>query len=144
VFREVKLMFARVQRTIAIGLLTGYLLMVTAAPQVHRCYWAQARSSPTCGGEACGHCHTDRGEPRTGATEAGIEPDLAIAADAAAEHDETDCLICQMLAQKHFAGGGPRPLCRVEVILEASVGEPRAAAGTLPRPWHIRAPPGVA
>jgi len=144
VFREVELMFARVQRTIAIGLLAGYLLMVTAAPQVHRCYWAHARPSPACGGEACGYCQSDRGEGRTRAAETGIESSPAVVADAAAEHHAADCLICQMLAQKHFAGGGPRPLCQTEVVLEAPVGEPRTVAGTLPRPWHIRAPPSVA
>ncbi|NLF67594.1 MAG: hypothetical protein GX575_00920 [Candidatus Anammoximicrobium sp.] len=137
-------MFAQTRRTIAIGLLAGYLLMVTAAPQVHRCYWAHVRPSPACGGEACGHCQTDCGEARTQAREVGIESIPAVVADAVAEHDEARCLICQMLAQKHMADDGLRLLYRVEVVREAPVGEPRAAAGTLPRPWHIRAPPAVA
>jgi len=137
-------MFERLQRTITIAVLAGYLLMVTAGPQVHRCQLDHASSSQAPASEACAHCHTLRGESSGRTLEAGIASSCAIVAGAASEHREGDCFVCQMLAQKYVASGGAGHVLWAEVAHVAPVAETRAAAKTLLLPWHIRAPPSVA
>ena len=122
-------MFERVQRTITIAVLAGYLLMVTAGPQVHRCQLDHASSSRAPASEACAHCHTLRGESSGRTLEAGIASSCAIVAGAASEHREGDCFVCQMLAQKYVAGRRARPaILWAEVAHVAPVAETRAAA----------------
>lgn len=137
-------MFERAQRTITIAVLAGYLLMVTVAPEFHRCHSNHAGSSRAPGSEACAHCHTLRGEFSGRTLEPGIAPSRAIVAGAASEHREGDCFVCQMLAQKYVASGGAGHDLWAEVAHEAPVAESHAAAKTIPLPWHIRAPPSVA
>lgn len=137
-------MFERTQRTITIAILAGYLLMVTVAPEFHRCHSNHAGPSRAPGSGACAHCHTLRGEFSGRTLEAGIAPSRAIVAGAASEHREGDCFVCQMLAQKYVASGGAGQVLWAEVAHEPPVAETRAVAKTISLPWHIRAPPSVA
>jgi hypothetical protein len=136
-------MFQRVQQTIAIAVLAGYLLTVTGAAPLHRCRTDLGSTRiPETG--VCTQCHAfgDACAVRTSACE--MTATCAEAADAAASHCEADCFVCQVLAQKCLPIAGPRTIGRGEVTRETLVAEPRPAAGTLVLSWHSRAPPRAA
>jgi hypothetical protein len=137
-------MFQRVQQSIAIAVLAGYLLTVTGAAPLHRCRTDLAGTTRLPETGACTHCHAS-GDACEVRTSAGKMPaTCAEAADAEASHCEADCFVCQVLAQKCLPITGPGTIGRGEVTREPLVAEPRPAAGTLVLSWHSRAPPRAA
>ncbi len=133
-------MSERARRTITVATVAGYLLTVTAALQIHRCQVHRASAARISESHVCGLCHASSHAPEGSAPEDDVSAGLGIVPDA----PEGGCFICQMLAQKHLLGSRPSTLGWADDVRGPPVGEPRAAASTLPRPWHIRAPPSVA
>jgi hypothetical protein len=134
-------MFQRVQQTIAIAVLAGYLLTVTGAAPLHRCRTDLAGSARLPETGACMHCHASGGACVARASAGEMTATWAEAADAESSHCEADCFVCQVLAQKCLPIVGPGTIGRGEVTRETLVAKPRPAAGTLIFSWHSRAPP---
>ena len=135
-------MFERAQRTIAMAMLSGYLLVVTAAPEIHRRCSDHAPGSRAFDIRVGAPWEPSELSGRT--PEGDIAPSRPIVADGNLRHNEGECSVCQMLAQKYVTVVGPGTVLWAEVAHHAPVAEPRTAVGKPLLPWHIRAPPRIA
>ena len=127
-----------------LGLLAGYLFMVTAALPLHRNQANHARSTGAEPAPVCGLCGAPACQDRELPGNDGIASTAEMVAGSTATHRAADCFICQTLAQKHVLADGPAEIFWVEAGQQAAVSQPRAAPCTVPLPWQIRAPPCAA
>jgi hypothetical protein len=117
------------RRCLTLLLLAGYVAAATAGGRLHRHDHEPCRGDREC---ACGHHH------------APGEEDASDEHAPARGHDEGDCHVCQLLAQKPIPSEPVREVPVGVPVAELIAVKPVWLAVAAPSTTHIRAPPAVA
>lgn len=128
------------KRELAVLVASGYVFVAIAAGLFHNhvrhegsgCEGHQSARTTACNGSsACGHDAHDHGHHDS-------------TAPLHCPADDSDCLVCQFLAQKPAPVADIAPVAPSRLLYEVAIAEPSRSIGGVFSAWHSRAPPTLA